>query len=151
MNEDQDYSDHLYVNPPNADEIINTISEMKKHDEIHNLIIQTFPGWILYSTDTYSDDYLYLNNNWKKVCEMTKTTPKKIVLVDYINFHPDFALIRAFCNIMTTFGYCVRRKEEFGSCEKCGKAIPVEQVWKVMKSKDMPVPDKWSSKCSVCN
>jgi hypothetical protein len=145
-----EYINNKYINPENANDIIEEITKITDHDEIHNLIIKTFPDWILYSTSSYSEDYKYLHTNWVKVCEMTKMIPRHILLVDFISFEPEFAMLSAFCNIMTSFGYCVRRKEEFGACSVCNKAIPNKILWQQMINNKMPVPEQWSNTCTTC-
>ena len=40
---------------------------------------------------------------------------------------------------MTQVGYCIRRKEEFNPCKKCGLAIPVKKLWGQFKHYDISI------------
>ena len=142
-----------YIDPPTKLEIIMTLRDLKdKADEIgiRSVIGKVFPGWLKCIVDKYSDDYPHLSVNWSKICDLAKTTPKKIVLVDKIFFDDDHTVLRVFCEIMTFFGYVVRRIDEFCVCNKCNAAIPCIKIYNVMKEKNVRVPDSWSSKCLSC-
>jgi hypothetical protein len=142
-----------YIDPPNKLEIITALRDLKdKADEsgIRNLIEKIFPGWLKCVLDKYSDDYPHLSVNWRKICDLAKTVPKKIVLVDKIFFDDDHTILRVFCEIMTFFGYVVRRIDEFGVCNKCNAAIPSINLYNAIKEKGIQVPNNWSSKCCTC-
>jgi hypothetical protein len=139
-----------YEDPVNTKEIIEHVISLTEQSEIYEYISFIFPGWILHSTDHYSDDYDYLENNWKQICDLGKVKKAQIVLVDFIDFQENLILIKLFCEIMTRHGYTVRRKEEFIGCSKCGKGIATSYLWKIMFQKGLPVPNKWSSTCTKC-
>lgn len=140
----------LYKDPHNIDNIISKILNTEKHNDIRNIIEETFPSWILGSTDSYCLDYPHLQKNWDHVCDKINTKKTQIVIVDYINSDEDHKLIPIFCELMTRFGYCVRRKEEYIGCCNCGKAIPMIEIWKQMKLNGIKTPENWSKKCSNC-
>lgn len=139
-----------YEDPVNIKEIIEHVVSLTEKSEIYEYISSIFPGWILHSTDNYSDDYKYLENNWNHICDLAKIKKAQVVLVDFIDFKENLLLIKLFCEIMTRYGYTVRRKEEFISCSVCGKCIATSNLWKIMYQKGLPVPKEWSTKCSKC-
>ena len=143
-----------YNDPPDFKEIIlrlDIYEKEKNHNEIEQLIKKTFPDWILSYSHRYSKDYPHLQINWESVCKLVDVVPKNIIIVDYINFTEKHKIIKYFCEIMTRFGYCVRRKEEFITCVKCNSTIPVKDLWKKFGAyKDIPRPNKWSSNCNEC-
>jgi hypothetical protein len=140
-------------NPENTEEILKQILEMKTYEEFKNIIDKTFPSWIIDSCDNYSIDYPHLNSNWKKICQMQNVNSKKIVLVKYLIFNdPEYSLLSSICEIMTRFGYCVRRISEFTKCVKCENAIPSIDIWTHLNTncKNFTIPKKWSDKCENC-
>lgn len=139
-----------YTNPPNSKEILNKLSTVKNSQEAEELINQYFPGWLVFSANAYSRDYTHLQKNWKHICEMIKTQPQKIVFVADIKFDDEHSTINAISEFMVKNGYCIRRVGEFIVCPVCEKAIPCIQVWHLLKEKGLPVPAKWSNKCSCC-
>lgn len=139
----------------NRQEILIRISELKcdneaeYKEEIQKLIEKFYPGWLEHSTNSYSNDYLFLQNNWKKICELNKTTPKKLIFVSSIEFKPEFSILNKLCDFLTRNGYCIRRSNEFVLCEKCNKAIPSIELWELIKNKP-GIPSVWSESCSTC-
>lgn len=139
----------------NRKEILNLISELKcdnftdYKNEIEKLIDYFYPRWLEYSTDSYSEDYSFLQNNWKKICELNNTTPKKIIFVSNIEFKPEFSILNKLCDFLTKNGYCIRRSTEFVLCDKCNKAIPCIELWSLIKNKS-GVPSVWSNMCLNC-
>lgn len=141
----QDFSD-----PENKDKIIKKISELSDKKKVQEYIEEIFPNWLLYSCEKYSPDYPHLQANWITVCKLTKTTPKKIILVNDIKFDTKHEVIKAFCEEMTQKGYVVRRAGEFIVCRHCNAAIPAKDVWHFMKDAKLPIPSMWSDTCSSC-
>lgn len=142
----------IYVDPHNESlkKILKELEGLGEHSKIQELIVKTFPTWLLHSTDRYSHDYPHLESNWATICAKTGVDKQKIVIVDAIIKDDEHLLINIFCERMTREGYVVRRKGEFIGCSKCGAAIPSEIVYRNMKSYNLPIPIKWSDKCSTC-
>jgi hypothetical protein len=142
-----------FIDSVNADEIIeklHTLDEQKDINELRKYIDIILPKWLLYATDNYSKDYPHLRFNWEHICKMMKTEPQKIVLVQEIIFDNDHKVVKEVCEIITKYGYVVRRINEFTLCKNCLLAIPCKDVWHLLKEKKMPVPEVWSDKCSNC-
>jgi hypothetical protein len=128
---------------------------------IKNFIDNIFPGWIVDYTGTYSSDYTFLRNNWFAICKSisdmhgAQVHPQKILYVDKIFFdikdNIQHSLLMFICEQLTRKGYVVRRNDELVKCFLCFKAIPAEDVWKVMKYKKLPVPESWTDCCYDCN
>ena len=143
-----------YKDPADIEElklIIEQMNTLTTTSETIHFINTYLPGWIISILSDYSADYPHLSNNWSMVCDKINIEPKKIILVDQIMNDPEYTLLAHLCEYITKNGYVVRRKEEFISCEKCGKAIPSEGLYEYMK-KALPdkVPKKWSSTCLNC-
>ena len=139
-----------FTDPPHKDEIIQRVKECKTPEDIEKIIISTFPGWIRTQLHGYSRDYHYLQRNWEMIASRTGATPRKILLIEYINTSPNHCLIRLFAEIMTQGGYCVRTINEFGYCPACQKAIPKRELWERLKERECAVPDEWSEYCKGC-
>lgn len=139
-----------FIDPPNATEVIQEVLQLTIPEKIQDYIENVYPGWLVYALDKYSDDYPHLQANWKKICELSNVKPKKIVLVADIKFDDSHKVIRAFCEYMTKCGYVVRRAGEFVACGSCMAAIPCQDIYKLLKSKNLPVPKIWSNRCNSC-
>ena len=138
-----------YSDPHDLKDHLKKLYSLSSPDEIQTFIENIFPGWLLISTPEYSKDYSYLQDNWDTICKLNHIKPQKIVIVDFISFDDNnYSLLQSICEIMTKKGYVVRRKGEFTGCSICDKAIPTENVWRMMKNKNLPVPSVWSDKCS---
>lgn len=109
-----------------------------------------YPFWIIYTIDEYCPDYPILIANWNKICELTKSTPKKIVLVEELKFEEKEHPINFIAEYLTRQGYCVRRACEYLVCQKCEKAIPVQELWAQLRDRGLQVPKIWSDKCEKC-
>ena len=139
-----------YIDPPKAKELIAQFSSLTDKKEIQEYDEANLPGWLIASTDEYSPDYPHLQENWTMLCMMNGVQRQKIVVVDHVSFEDDHTFLHAVCETMTCRGYVVRRKEEFTGCEVCRKAIPVVEVWHLLKEKGMAVPRSWSNTCRGC-
>ena len=144
-----------YVDPENIDDIIEQIKECKMHNDVMDLIIKTFPTWILGYPKKYSDDYPSLTNNWNFICEKIGCKPLNVIIVDSVQFEEydkdnNHKLIRLFADILTRFGHSVRRSTEFIGCKVCGDAIPNQNLYNEMVSRKVPTPSCWRVKCEKC-
>ena len=146
-------------------EWINKLHNESNEMEKLNIINQNIPRWIVEVIDHYSPDYSYLENNWYKLTEIAKTTPKKIVIVDRIPMdknEPNYLEIIILCDYMTKNGYVVRRKGELIKCPVCNKALLSEKVYDSVYNMNTEnitealfiksqIPDYWDKKCQNCS
>lgn len=117
------------------------------HNEIIKKLNHKFPNWINNIVDNYRKDYDYLNSNWVKLCEKLNTTPKKILLVNYLP-HPNDKNknndILQYSDLLTKHGYVVRRESEF--LVQDNLIFPTEDLYNYMinipKLKPF-LPTKW--------
>jgi hypothetical protein len=130
--------------------ILQDIISSENVQQAENIIRTHYPDWLICSMEEYCDDYPHLTQNWDKLCSLLKVEKRKIVIVKEINFNESPDIYNKLCEFMTKNGYVVRREGEFIGCEICGKAIPSMPVWSVIKQAGLPVPEKWSEKCSRC-
>jgi hypothetical protein len=140
-----------YQDPENADEIVEKLKECENHDQVVNLINETFPGWILGWPKRYGVDFPSFQNNWEYVCKKSGTRTLSVIIVDTIVFNDTkYKLLKMFCEILTLFGHSVRRKGEFIGCKMCGDAIPSESVFlELVERKNTTLPC-WMIKCREC-
>ncbi len=146
-------NEELFLNPVNTNEILENVKNAETHDEVVNIITDTFPNWIIGWLKEYSSDYPHFQKNWESVCIKTQTKPLRVIIVNKIVFNdPNYSLLAMFCEILTVFGHSVRRKEEFIECKLCGNAIPTPSVYNALKEKGqgIKIPLAWSPKCYTC-
>jgi hypothetical protein len=140
-----------FQDPENVDEIVEKIKECENHDQVVDLINETFPGWILGWPKRYSVDFPHFQNNWEYVCKKSGTKTLSIIIVDTIVFNdPKYKLVKMFCEILTLFGHSVRRKEEFIGCKVCGDVIPSQMVFQQLVERKVTTLDCWMVKCRGC-
>jgi hypothetical protein len=145
-----------YSDPENYQTIIEELKNCEKHNDVLKLIDTVYPLWIVKWCPKFSDDYPSFTHNWNFISKKIGTKPLNVILVDYI--HTDntdknvytYKLLGFFCEILTAFGHCVRRKEEFTECTKCKSAVPSFIIYEQLKERHIEIPKKWSFKCSIC-
>lgn len=146
-----DFKDSKYQDPPNKDEILKSVQDAETHDQVVQIINETFPEWILGWPKRYCVDYPHFQNNWKFVCKRSGTKTLSVMIVDQIVFNDSrYSLLKLFCELLTLFGHSVRRKEEFVGCKVCGDAIPSEMVYGQLVERNIQVPQCWMMRCIGC-
>jgi len=123
------------------------ITQLRTMQEVLEHIQQKFPGWIVNMYDAYSNDYTELNENWKKVCDIFKAQPQRIILVENLKDDEHFS----FAELLTQSGFVVRTVHEFGSCPVCNKVIPKLNIYNKLKELKKQIPHDWSDKCIDCS
>ena len=141
-----------YVDPENADEILEKIKTLPTMGEVKQLIEETFPEWFVALLDDYCPDYPQLRVNWRVVCHKLGISPTKVVIVEEINFDDDkHKLTKTFAELLTRVGFSVRRKIEFTPCRVCHKAIPSPELHEQFRVRgDVKIPPTWSQYCVGC-
>ena len=139
-----------YSDSKNTQQLLDELRGLTDKHLFQNFVETHFPNWLLASTSEYCVDYPHLTQNWKLLCQNFGVEPQQIVIVESIFFDKDHTLMKTVCDLMTSRGYVVRRKEEFVGCEKCGKAIPTRRLWINFKNNGLPVPAVWLPTCSKC-
>ena len=140
-----------YINPSNFDDIIEKIKTLPTLRDIKNLSDEIFPGWIVQTADSYSTDYQWLTENWKRTCSKIGVETTQIMLVDFINFEDQYSVLQMFSETFTRAGFNVRSSHEYMLCSKCGSVIPNQSLMNIFMEKGFLVPKEWSPICSVCN
>ena len=138
----------LYVDSEDLMENILKIKNSPTLGDVKKLMDSIYPTLFITVFDSFCDDYPFLNENWRKLCNSIPTTPKQIMILD--NYPDDCMLIKAFAECFTTAGFLIRRKYEFIPCEKCRKAVPSEIAYNIFKDQNSVVPDVWSRYCKSC-
>ena len=132
-------------------EIIQKLGNAKTDLEFKDVLDNHFPGWFITSFDNYSKDYPHFQNNWEYICGQLGVKPKKIILVDAIDFDNEkSALINAVYEYCTRQGYIIRRQGEFIGCSVCYSAIPSKEIYPLLKEKKFIIPKVWSDRCVSC-
>jgi hypothetical protein len=143
-----------YEDPENWQSLFQEFKEEKTEAGMLSFIKKIYPDWVIAYTSEYCDDYPHLIYNWKKISDMNNVSQKSIVIVEKVFFDTKdkvrHNLIMSISEHLTRNGYVIRRKEEYCGCIACGRAIPVFEVYNLMKSKGIPVPSVWMQKCQSC-
>jgi hypothetical protein len=137
------------LNYQDTDERKNILNELSTVD-ILDIIDKYYPDWVVHTTDKYCEEYSILSLNWKNLTKLLNTEPKKIILVSFISFENEYSILNKVCDFLTKNGYCVRRYDEFITCDKCNSAITSINVYNTMKNNNVKVPLVWKEKCIKC-
>lgn len=146
-----------YKDKENVEDAIEFLNNTEDEDLLLYNIKLMYPNWIKKEFTAYSKDYPTFTKSWERMCQMTKTKPKKILLVEFIFIdvcllqkdQGSFNLLKEACDILTRKGYCIRRACEFIACNKCDKALPSLKLYEYMKSINATVPKEgWDICCS---
>ena len=141
---------------PNAEILKNAISKINYYDgndilEYANILL---PNWIVNIIEKYAEEYSVLEQNWKNLCAQWKTTPKRIIIVDFLPEKGDFKgyhLLEAFCNHLTVKGYVIRNKTEIVGCKTCNCAILSQRVFNyLLENKSTLISGTWNENCLKC-
>ena len=141
-----------------APEWVKDFTHIKDPVEQLEFVRNFLPNWITNVIDNYSDDYNYLIQNWKLICNGMNVSPQKILLVNHLPTNKDdkdFLKINFISDLLTRNGYIIRRNNEFISCRNCLKAIPSESLYNMIREKAPPqisstTPLYYSDTCSNC-
>lgn len=142
----------MYKNPINTSSIISSLTDCVDLNQVLTLISKVFPNWIIGLSHGYSDDYPHFQSNWNVVCKKMNCKPREPIIVDFIpvKFDDTNSIILTFCEVLTRFGYPVRRKEEFSECKHCEKLIPSKVIYDKLKTNNIKIPSIWMNKCQSC-
>lgn len=135
-------------------------NESKEDVHIFEVIKKIIPNWIIKRTDFYVKKYDNLQHNWVKVCTEWKTTPKEILLVEYIpNIENEdfekYSILKRIIDSLTFNGYVVRSINDMTTCKKCNGAMLTETAYNFFKqiNKDKNISSwtkEWSDVCESC-
>jgi len=126
--------------------IIELFNECKSNSDFINVICKNFSGWIVTTSSKYSDEYVFLQDNWFRLCEKLNVPMRKILLVNETN-NNSFNLLSDF---LTTKGFCIRLYSQFNQCENCHSIIPCIDLWRNLKIQGRNIPEKWDKNCLSC-
>lgn len=143
------------------------LNECKQPEDIFEIIQTIMPNWILKKTTSYVNKYEKLQQNWFYICSQMKTTPKEIVIVDFIPDTPlnqndgsidtsslhfkQFHILRHVIDYLTYHGYVIRSHRDITTCTKCGRAMLTEFSFNFFKErKNNLFQDEWSEVCEDC-
>lgn len=140
-----------YVDTKNLHKIMDEIRTAPTLGHVKDIVEREYPGFIKGFLYTFSDDYPFLTQNWKTICDMKKTIPKQIMLTDIWEPDDNHVLIRYIAECFTNAGFLVRCITETVQCKLCTKALPSQQYYNEMKNKGVTtLPNSWSTACSNC-
>ena len=141
----------MYEDNENKDNIIQRLRCSPTVKELLDVVNEVYPNWIHNIQDNYCNDYQHLTSNWNLIASKNNTTPKKIVLVDFVSFEENYTVIQTLCEIFTTIGFVIRSKNEFIQCFICNRVIPAKHMYDLMKTSNIQgIPVEWIKKCSTC-
>lgn len=98
---------------------------------------RVLPDWVVCSTQNYSKHLKSMQHSWAWLCDQRlHVAPQKILIVEMTLTDPkkpvNYTLLRAACDILTKYGYCVRGKGLLELCSDCGAAILAEKGCNVL-------------------
>lgn len=142
----------IYNDPENLDDILTKIKLAPTLGDVKPILDSLYPTWIVGNMKGYSKDYPLLQKNWETICDLSRVKPIEIIIVDFILYNQDnkHTLLHVFSEILTKSGFCVRSKDEFAPCKKCGLAIPSDVLYDMMKQNHHNIPYRWSTVCENC-
>ena len=133
------------------DKKVSTIENIKDSDLLYK-VMEFIPFWIVHSCKHYTDDFLFLEKNWINLCQQWNTTPKNILIVEYLPREEGFTnykILEIICNRLTKYGYVIRNQTELVPCELCKNAQITEQVYSHLKHLHVS-GKKWNTICNLC-
>ena len=139
-----------FKDPKNYKEILESLTKLSTIGEVKKLVDKVFPTWCVGFLNEFSSDYPSMTENWNKVCKKSKSKPSQIMVIRDLQDRSDNKLVKAFAEIFSSSGFCVRRSIEIVPCNVCYKALPTLALYKIMVEKGKKFPHKWSLKCSTC-
>ena len=139
-----------YKNPSNLDEILQEFTQIKTIGGVKELVDKVYPEWFVTTMNNFCPDYPHLQKNWQIVCSKIGIPRAQIIIVEETEDGTDYTLIRQFAECFTKAGFTIRRKMEFIPCEKCGNAVPTEQLYQHLKKNKFTVPEQWDKFCQKC-
>ena len=140
-----------YRDPENLIIIKDKIKNAPTMGDLKKILDEVYPSWFQGILPDYSPDYPELKKNWLDVCKKNNTTPKEIMMVDFISFEKEYSLINIFSEILTLSGFCVRSKQEIFPCKICNKAIPQLHIYNLLKKTHTNLPEYWRTTCENCS
>lgn len=105
-----------YKDKKKRSELLVEIKNIKLLGEIFQLAEIMYPGWICKIYQRYSDKKS--NDIWFQTCRQFKTTPKQIIVVDFLYFdNKKYSNILLFADIFTKAGFSVVDKFRVKECK----------------------------------
>ena len=139
---------NMIYNQQESKDIIQRLKECPTYKEIKELVDDVLPTWITLILYDYSSDYPHLINNWNRLCTITNSTKKQILIVNSTD--PNNTITSSFSEVLTCMGFIIRTNEEYIECIYCKKALPSVSTYNIMKTSSILIPFEWSNKCTNC-
>jgi len=140
----------MFEDPENTQKLMKTLKYISNMQDLILFVNNIFPNWIYQILDGYSQDYPHLQKNWLSIATLSRTNPKKIIIVEQITYDSEHKILCSVVESLTLSGYVVRTKEDLIACTCCYKAIPTEKIFRILKNNNLLHPNTWSDKCSTC-
>lgn len=141
-----------YTDTKDLHKIMDEIRASPTLGSVKDIVDREYPDFIKGLVLTgFSDDYPVLRQNWLQLCDLMKTTPKQIMIVDTWEPDDDHVLIRYVTECFTKAGFLVRCTSEIVPCIACKKALPSNEYYDAMKKAGVTtLPQTWSNRCLNC-
>lgn len=128
--------------------------ELTKIDNLSDYdLLRNLPSfWLLKSCKHYTNDYIFLEKNWHNLCNQWNTTPKEILIVEFLPREQgveDYKILESLCNKLTKYGYVIRNQTELVPCEVCKNAQITEYVYKHLTHLHT-THKEWNPICTMC-
>jgi len=148
------YTDRDLVSDQELEQTLDKILHFDNEFQLNEYVYVLLPQWILHRSEHYATEYPKLEENWYRLCASWNTTPREILIVQYLPDPSQFSqyqVLMAVCNQLTRYGYVVRNKSELFPCRQCNRALLTQKVYDFLVTRNpQSVPKRWSAVCQSC-
>jgi hypothetical protein len=111
-----------YKDKLKLDDLKKKVGDIKYLGGIIKLIDEMYPSWIQKTYKRYCNPTDM--KNWATVCKTVKTTPKKIIVVDFIYFDKEkYSNILLFADLLSSAGFSIVDKYRVRECENHNECL----------------------------
>lgn len=135
----------------NLSEELSKIDNIPEHKLLRKVML-FIPAWVVKICKHYTNDFVFLEKNWQNLCNQWNTTPKEIIIVDFLpreQGFEDYKILEKFCNRLTKYGFVIRSHTELVPCEICKNAQITEQVYRHLTHLHS-THKEWNPICTMC-
>ena len=123
-----------YRDREDTEQILESLKTAKNMADVHAIVADTYPSWILGFLKGFCPNYPHLTQNWERVCSEIGVPKAEVMIVEFVSADDDHKLIRAFAECFTRAGFAVRSHADYVPCRSTGMAVPRERLWNVFRN-----------------
>lgn len=113
-----------YIDKMPLDELKKKVGNIQYLGGIIKLIDEMYPSWIKKTYKRYSNPTEM--KNWATVCKAVNTTPKNIIVVDFIFFDKNkYSNILLFADLLSSAGFSIIDKYRVKECDNDNDCLKI--------------------------